>query len=174
VNGRMRSRTLSAGRALDLRGALLGFAVIVLTVTCSLAVEHRVVAAQEVRQADELRSPILDFEDDETAQDESGTNGRVLIDIGLLPDPTDGIQPKGTEPPDEPGSQTAVSQSELWQVVLQLKQDFEMLKEEIAELRSELRSIMPEPPDTKPDTKRTITPFWISDVQSEETEAGGG
>ena len=174
MNGRMRSRILSEGRAFDLQRASRGFAAILLLVTCSLAFGHRLVAAQEDRQADKLRSPILDFEEDETAQDESGTNGRVLIDIGLLPDPTDGIQPKGTEPPDEPGSQTAVSESELWQIVRQLKQDFEMLKEEIAQLRSELRSIMPEPPDTKPDTKRTITPFWISDVQSEEKEAGGG
>jgi uncharacterized protein YlxW (UPF0749 family) len=79
---------------------------------------------------------------------------------------------KEAEQPDKPIPQTTASESELWQIVRQLQQDFEMLKEEIAQFRSELRSILPEASDKDANTKRTVNPFWISDTQIEERKPG--
>ena len=173
--GRIRGRSASTGRPQAARAAMLQWIMIGVLLLFSLLAGYRAVAAQEDRQTRESREPIFDLSKDEIAQEEPGTEGRFLIYIDL-PSPTPDEQPTKIEQPDEPVSRTPASDSELWQVVRQLQQDFEMLKEEIAQLRSELRSIVPEQPDNdkSADTKRTITPFWISDVQLEEKQAGGG
>jgi hypothetical protein len=173
VIGRIRGRSASTGGPHAARAALLQSVTIGLVLLFSLLAGYRAVAAQEGRQTRVSREPIFDLSKDETAQEEPGTDRRFLIDIDL-PSATPDERPTKIEQPDEPVSRTPASDSELWQVVRQLQQDFEMLKEEIAQLRSELRSIVPEDPDKSADMKRTITPFWISDAQLEEKEAGGG
>lgn len=173
--GRIRGRSASTGRPQAARAALLQSIMIGALLLFSLLAVYRVAAAQEDRQTRESREPIFDLSKDETTQEQPGTDRRFLIGIDL-PSTTPDEKPTKTDQPDEPVSRTPASDSELWQVVRQLQQDFEMLKEEIAQLRSELRSILPEQPDNdkSADTKRTITLFWISDVQLEEKEAGGG
>jgi hypothetical protein len=139
----------------------------------SLPPSCRVVAAQEDERTRESRNRIFDLSEDETEQEKPSTENRFLIGIDL-PSPTQDKEPAKVEQPDKPVPQTAGPETELWQVVRQLQQDFEMLKEEIAQLRSELRSIIPEASDKKDDTKVTITPFWVGDVPPEEKVAGGG
>ncbi len=171
VNGLIGSRSAYARYAFAVRAALLQSVAIGLLVLCSPPIGHRIVTAQEDRQAQELRYPVLDLFGEDTAREELLPKERFLLEIDL-PSFLEETRRKEAEQPDKLIPQTTASESELWQIVRQLQQDFEMLKEEIAQFRSELRSILPEASDKDASTKRTVNPFWISDAQIEERKPG--
>jgi hypothetical protein len=122
-------------------------------------------AAQEPDQSDEPADIILELSEDEPVREESPTRKREMLDLPV-PWLTDEEKDHETgKEPDEQVPRTAASESELWRTVRQLQSDLEMIKEEIAQLRSEFRSLMPKEPEEGDAAKRTVNPFWITDVQ---------
>ena len=125
----------------------------------------RQAAAQEADRSDEPAEIILELSEDEPVSEESPTRKREMLDLPV-PFLTDEEKNQKTgKESDEPVPRTSASESELWRTVRQLQSDLEMIKEELAQLRSEFRSLIPKEPDEEDAAKRTVNPFWITDVQ---------
>jgi len=93
-----------------------------------------------------------------------------MLDLSVPIQTNEGKDRQGSEDSREQVSRALDLESDLWKAVRELRNDLEMLKEEIAQLRSEFRSMMPK--DHAKDTvaKRTVNPFWITDAQLEKQE----
>jgi hypothetical protein len=106
----------------------------------------------------------LDLSEKGTLDKELPAGKRLMLEIPL---PSVEEREKGPEVKEPSGSAppATASESEFWQVVGRVQQDLEMLKEEIAQLRSEFRSLIPKDAEDDSVTKRTVNPFWITDAQ---------
>ena len=146
------------------------FAAVCLLVSYVLLAGRCAVAAQVTEQDGESRDIILELSEDETGREELPTGKRDMLEfpVPLLTD-EDKDREAGKDSR-ESAARTATSESELWQTMRQLRSDLEMLKEEIAQLRSEFRSLMPNESEEEDISKRTVNPFWITDVQLEQQE----
>ena len=149
----------------------LRFAAVCLLAFCVLLASSCPVAAEESRQSDEPPDNTLDLSEDETVHEELPTRNRLILEIPLPIFNGEEKRPERGKQPGEPIPPTA-SESELRQIVRQIQQDLEMLKEEIAQLRSEFRFLMPKDSEEGAVTKRTVNPFWITDMQLEQQEQG--
>jgi len=149
------------------------FAAVCLLVYWIVLAGSCAVAAQEKEQDEGSRDINLELSEDETEQEELPTGKRDMLEFPvpfLTEEDKDREADKDSR---EPAARTVPSESELWQTVRQLRSDLEMLKEEIAQLRSEFRYLIPKEPG-EAITKRTVNPFWITDAQLEQQEPGRG
>jgi len=156
-------------RVCVLQIARLCFAVACLLAFYALLIGSCLVGAQEMRQDDDSHDTILDLSEKDTLDEELPARKRLILEMPLSSlneeeKRQEGNEPSGAVPP------AAESEGEVWQVVRRLEQDLEMLKEEIAQLRSEFRSLMPEDSEDEAVATRTVNPFWISDAQLERLE----
>jgi hypothetical protein len=125
--------------------------------------------AQEISSDTEQDDMTLDLFETDRPGEESPARKRLILEIPHSSPDEEQNRQEGAEPaPVVPSA--AESDSELRQVVRGLQQDLEMLKEEIAQLRSELRELMPIHPEEETVAKQTVNPFWISDAQLDRLE----
>jgi|GEM_PF-4549915 len=127
------------------------------------------IGAQEMAPDTESDDMTLDLFETDRPDDQSPARKRLILEIpDSSPDEEEnrreGAEPTPLVPP------VTESDSELRQIVRGLQQDLEMLKEEIAQLRSELRELMPKYAEEEAVAKRTVNPFWISDAQLKRLE----
>jgi len=170
MTGRIRTQTAVRRGVHVLEEGSLRVAAVCLLAFCALLAWGWAAAAQEAEQSDEPADIILDLSEDEPMSEESPTRKREMLDLPV-PFLTDEEKDRETgEDSREPVPKTAASESELWRTVRQLQSDLEMIKEEIAQLRSEFRSLMPKEPEEEAVAKRTVNPFWITDVRLRQLE----
>ena len=159
---RSRVRVIHTERLCFAAGFLLAF--------CVLLLGSGLAGAQEMRRDEGSLDMILDLSEEDTLDEELPERKRLMLEIPL---PSLNEEEKRQER-EEPGGGAAppvgASESELWHLVQGLQQDLEMLKEEIAQLRSEFRSLMPKDSEGEAVAARTVNPFWITDAQLERLE----
>ncbi len=127
------------------------------------------VGAQEKSPDTESDDMILDLFEADRLDEELPARKRLILEIPHSSVEEEENRREGGEPIRLVPS-AAESDSELRQVVRGLQQDLEMLKEEIAQLRSELRDLMPKHSEKETVARRTVNPFWISDAQLKRLE----
>jgi len=172
MTGRIRFQIAVGRCAFGLGEGYGRFAAVCLLASWVLLAGSCAVAAQETEQGDASRDDIIELSGEDEVQEELPTKKREML---VFPDPFLTDEEKGREAGEdsrEPVPRTAHSESELWQMVRQVQSDLEMLKEEIAQLRSEFRSLMPKESEEQDIGKRTVNPFWITDAQLERQEPG--
>ena len=157
---------------LELQGSLSQSAAACLVAFCVLLAGSWPVAAQDSERRDESSGIILDLSEEEPIDEELPTGRRLMLEIPLPSLKEEEKDLEKVRPPGEPTPPTAASEAEFREIIRQMQQDLEMLKEEIAQLRSEFRSLKPDDSEGDAVTKRTVNPFWISDAQLERQDAG--
>ena len=170
MSGRIRFQIAVGRCASGLGEGSWRFAVVCLLASWVLLAGSFALAAQETEQDNESRDIIIELSEEEEVQEELPTRKREMLDFPM-PFLTDKDKDREAgKDPREPVPPPTHSDSELRQIVRQVQSDLEMLKEEIAQLRSEFRSLMPKESEQQDISKRTVNPFWITDAQLERQE----